>query len=89
MVIFLFVVKEYEEKVRIVEEKVIKNNPEENRTNLHKVNVEYIRHLKVEEVVLKEKTQLQWFKEGDANSKYFHALMRGRRRKLLIHKSCT
>ncbi|OIT28452.1 putative ribonuclease h protein, partial [Nicotiana attenuata] len=40
----------------------------------------------VEESVLKQKTQLQWFKDGDANSKYFHSLIRGRRRKLYIHK---
>ncbi|XP_015162434.1 uncharacterized protein [Solanum tuberosum] len=33
--------------------------------------------------------ELQWFKEGDANTKYFHALMRGRRRRLLIHKICN
>ncbi|KAG5586604.1 hypothetical protein H5410_047038 [Solanum commersonii] len=32
------------------------------------------------------KTQSQWFKEGDANSKYFHALIRGRRRRLFIQK---
>lgn len=35
---------------------------------------------------MKQKTQLQWFKEGDANTKYFHALIRGRRRRLFIHK---
>ncbi|OIT30421.1 hypothetical protein A4A49_25953 [Nicotiana attenuata] len=38
------------------------------------------------EAVLKQKTQLQWFKDGYANSKYFHSLIRGRRRKLYIHK---
>lgn len=26
------------------------------------------------------------FKEGDANSRYFHSLIKGRRRKLYIHK---
>ncbi|OIT36118.1 hypothetical protein A4A49_64435, partial [Nicotiana attenuata] len=46
----------------------------------------YTRYLKLEESILKQKTQLQWFKEGDANSKYFHSLIRGRRRKLYIHK---
>lgn len=42
----------------------------------------------LEESILKQKTQLLWFKEGDANSKFFHAIMRGRRRKLYIHKIC-
>ncbi|XP_049406447.1 uncharacterized protein LOC125870147 [Solanum stenotomum] len=36
--------------------------------------------------IFKQKTQLQWFREGDANTKYFHSLMRGRRRKLFIHQ---
>lgn len=83
------IVKEYEEKVRVAEEDVINNNSEENRAKLHAVNAEYIRYMKLEESILKQKTQLQWFKEGDAKSKYFHALMRGRKRKLLIHKICT
>nr|XP_016509861.1 PREDICTED: uncharacterized protein LOC107827279 [Nicotiana tabacum] len=42
--------------------------------------------MKLEEYILKQKTQLQWFKYGDANSRYFHSLMRERRRKLFIHK---
>ncbi|XP_070056982.1 uncharacterized protein [Nicotiana tomentosiformis] len=50
------------------------------------MNAQYTRHLKLEEKVLKQKTQLQWFKDGDSNSKYFHSLIRGRRRKLYIQK---
>lgn len=68
---------------------MINNNTEENRSKLHCVNVEYITHLKAEESIFKQKTQLHWFKEGDANSKYFHAPMRGRRRRLFIHKIYT
>ncbi|XP_049375739.1 uncharacterized protein LOC125840542 [Solanum verrucosum] len=41
---------------------------------------------RIEDSILKQKTQLQWFKEGDCNTKYFHSLIRGRRRKLFIHK---
>ncbi|KAM3286888.1 hypothetical protein P3S67_025687 [Capsicum chacoense] len=79
-------VKEYEGKVSLAEEDMLNHNTDENRTKLHVVNAEYIRYLKLEESILKPKTQLQWFKEGDTNSKYFHALMRGRRRRLFIHK---
>ncbi|XP_049378041.1 uncharacterized protein LOC125842768 [Solanum stenotomum] len=39
----------------------------------------------MEDSILKQKTQLHWFKEGDANTKYFHSLIRGRRRRLFIH----
>ncbi|XP_055835119.1 uncharacterized protein LOC129903596 [Solanum dulcamara] len=79
-------VKEYEDKTRHAEEELIFSNSEENRTKLHAINAEYIKYLKLEESMLKQKTQLHWFKEGDVNSKYFHALIRGRRRKLYIHK---
>ncbi|WMV33216.1 hypothetical protein MTR67_026601 [Solanum verrucosum] len=48
---------------------------------------EYIRFLSLEESILKQKTQLQWFKEGDAYTSYFHTLMREQRRKLFIHKN--
>ncbi|KAM3290025.1 hypothetical protein P3S67_018314 [Capsicum chacoense] len=79
-------VKEYEGKVSLAEEDMLNHNTDENRTKLHAVNAEYIRYLKLEESILKQKTQLQWFKKGDTNSEYFHALIRGRRRRLFIHK---
>ncbi|WMV30203.1 hypothetical protein MTR67_023588 [Solanum verrucosum] len=79
-------VKDYEERVRVAEEDLIHNNTEEQRTKLHGINAEYIKFMKLEDSILKQKTQLQWFKEGDGNSKYFHALIRGRRRRLFIHK---
>ncbi|WMV32834.1 hypothetical protein MTR67_026219 [Solanum verrucosum] len=79
-------VRSFEEQVRAAEEEIITNNSEANRTKLHYVNANYIKYLKLESSILKQKTQLQWFKEGDANSKYFHAIMRGRMRRLFIHK---
>ncbi|XP_075111376.1 uncharacterized protein LOC142181762 [Nicotiana tabacum] len=56
------------------------------RTALNEVKAQYVRYLKIEQDVLKQKTHLQWIKEGDANSRYFHSLIRGRRGKLFIHK---
>ncbi|KAG5598988.1 hypothetical protein H5410_030358 [Solanum commersonii] len=79
-------VREYEERVRTVEEELIQEYSDTNRSILHELNAEYIRFLKIEDSILKQKTQLQWFKEGDSNTKYFHSLIRGRRRKLFIHK---
>uniref|UniRef100_M1DB34 Retrotransposon protein, unclassified n=1 Tax=Solanum tuberosum TaxID=4113 RepID=M1DB34_SOLTU len=78
-------VKDFE-VVRLAEEKYIQTNSDQDRSSLHALNAEYIRFLKLEESILKQKAQLQWFKEGNANTSYFHALMRGRRRKLFIHK---
>ncbi|OIT36737.1 putative ribonuclease h protein [Nicotiana attenuata] len=78
--------KEYEEKVKSAEMVWAQTNEEADRANLHDLKAQYIRYMKLEENFLKQKTQLQWFKEGDASSKYFHSLIRGRRRKLYIHK---
>ncbi|XP_049364527.1 uncharacterized protein LOC125829333 [Solanum verrucosum] len=79
----------FEEQVKAAEEDVIHQNTEENRSKLHLINAQYIKYLKLEASILKQKTQLQWFKEGDTNSKYLYSIMRGRRRKLFIHKICT
>ncbi|XP_010324843.1 uncharacterized protein [Solanum lycopersicum] len=74
-------VKEYEELISSVETSSIQDNSKEKRENLHYVNAQYIKYLKLEYVILQQKTQLHWLKEGDANSKYFHAVLRGRRKK--------
>ncbi|XP_055822099.1 uncharacterized protein LOC129890602 [Solanum dulcamara] len=79
-------VKEYEEVVRQAEENLINMNSNDNRSKLHAINAEYIRYMKMEDAILRQKSQLHWFKEGDMNSSYFHALSRGRRRKLYIHR---
>ncbi|OIT33793.1 hypothetical protein A4A49_54977 [Nicotiana attenuata] len=78
--------KEYEEKLKAAEIVWAETNDEIDRFNLHDIKAQYIRYMKLEENFLKQKTHLQWFKEGDANSKYFHSLIRGRSRKLYIHK---
>jgi len=80
---------DFEEQVKKAEENVIQNNLEENRARLHLINAQYIKYMKLETFILQQKTKLQWFKEGDTNSKYFHSMMRGRRRKLFIHRICT
>ncbi|KAG5580250.1 hypothetical protein H5410_050877 [Solanum commersonii] len=65
-------VKEYEEKVKTTGEQLIQDHSETNRTILHEINAKYIRFLEIEDSILKQKTQLQWFKEGDCcNVPYF------------------
>ncbi|XP_019251233.1 PREDICTED: uncharacterized protein LOC109230164 [Nicotiana attenuata] len=78
--------KEFEQKVKDVEMIWTHTNNDTDRATINELKAQYVRHLKVEQEVLKHKTQLKWFKEGDANSRYFHSLIRGRRKKLFIHK---
>lgn len=42
--------------------------------------------MKLEDSILGKRTQLQWFKECEKNSNYFHVLIRGRERRLNIHR---
>ena len=76
----------YEEQVHKAEEEYVIQLNDANRSALHEINAKYIKFLKMEDTIMKQKTQLQWFKDGDTNSKYFHSIIRGRRRKLFVHK---
>lgn len=79
----------FEEHVRNAEKNVNLHNTEETRAKLHLINAQHIKYLKLEASILKQKSQLQWFKEEDINSKYFHSIIRGESMKLFIHKICT
>ncbi|XP_070057039.1 uncharacterized protein [Nicotiana tomentosiformis] len=61
--------KEYEQNIKLAKEKWATTNDPTYRITLHELQAQYISHLKLEKEVLKQKTQLQWFKEGDANSR--------------------
>ena len=42
--------------------------------------------MKLEYAILQQKTPLHWLKEGDVNSKYFHAVIKRKKKRMLIHK---
>ncbi|XP_055824941.1 uncharacterized protein LOC129893436 [Solanum dulcamara] len=79
-------VKEYEEAVRQAEENMINMNSNDNRSKFHTINAEYNRYMKIEDPILRQKSQLHWFKEGDMNFSYFYVLIRGRRKRLYIYR---
>ncbi|XP_019224556.1 PREDICTED: uncharacterized protein LOC109206213 [Nicotiana attenuata] len=65
--------KEFEQKVKEVEEKWLVTNDPSDRAALHDIQAQYTKYLKTEEAVLRQKTQLHGFKDGDGNSRYFIA----------------
>lgn len=79
-------VHEWEAKIKILEELDIMNNTEQGREDLNKGYAEYTRWLNMQDSMLKQKTKLQWFKDGDKNTKYFHSVLRSRRRRLHIQR---
>ncbi|XP_019241015.1 PREDICTED: uncharacterized protein LOC109221003 [Nicotiana attenuata] len=78
-------VKQMEENTRLQEEAYDLDDSEENRQELHKSQAEYIRWLKMQDSILKQKARVKWAEEGDTNSKYFHSVIRERRRKTQLH----
>ncbi|XP_049370570.1 uncharacterized protein LOC125835476 [Solanum verrucosum] len=60
------------------------NASEENRTTLKKSEADLKKYLHIEEEYWKQKAGMRWFKDGDRNTKFFHAFVNGRRRKMHI-----
>ncbi|OIT33510.1 hypothetical protein A4A49_52842 [Nicotiana attenuata] len=54
--------------------------------DLNKANAELMVHHKLIEAFLKQKSNLKWQLEGDENTKYFHNVIRGKRKLLNIHR---
>lgn len=40
----------------------------------------------IQDVILRKKAKVNWFKEGNSSTKYFHSTIRDRRRRLQLHR---
>lgn len=67
----------------------INADEDEGRADLNKAQAHYTRWLKVEEALLRQRINVKLLEEGDSNSKYFHAVINERRRRLTLHKIKT
>lgn len=76
----------WEAKMQILEELDITHNTEQGREELNRAQSEYARWLASQEVLLKQKSHFKWLKEGNCDNKYFHAIIKNRRRKLHLHR---
>ncbi|XP_075074764.1 uncharacterized protein LOC142162321 [Nicotiana tabacum] len=75
------------EEVVMVHEVEFEANPTGmNRERLQKVQAELIKCLALEEKYWQQKAGMTWFKEGDRNTKFFHAQVRGRRKRLQLDR---
>ncbi|XP_019251178.1 PREDICTED: uncharacterized protein LOC109230104 [Nicotiana attenuata] len=75
------------EEVVLVHERQFEAYPTQmNRERLQKVQAEMIRYLALEEEFWKQKAGMTWFKDGDRNTKFFHAQVRERRKMLQLKR---
>ncbi|XP_070050171.1 uncharacterized protein [Nicotiana tomentosiformis] len=76
----------WETEVESLEELDQVSNTEVSGENLNKGQAEYIKWQAMQESLLKQNSQIQWFEEGDCNIKYFHSVIRERKKKIQIHR---
>ncbi|XP_016452661.2 uncharacterized protein LOC107777184 [Nicotiana tabacum] len=75
------------EEVVMVHEAEFEANPTGmNRERLQKVQAKLIKCLALEEKYWQQKAGMTWFKEGDRNTKFFQAQVRGRRKRLQLKR---
>ncbi|XP_019264876.1 PREDICTED: uncharacterized protein LOC109242481 [Nicotiana attenuata] len=79
-------VKQSELEMCRLEQQYETHNTDANRQNLYKAQAEYTRLLKMQESILKQKSRIKWAEEGDSNSKYFHSMIKEKKRRAHIHR---
>ncbi|XP_019232504.1 PREDICTED: uncharacterized protein LOC109213198 [Nicotiana attenuata] len=73
------------EEVVLVHERQFEVSPTQmNKLRLQKVQAEMIKYLALEEEFWRQKAGMMWFKDGDRNTKFFHAQVNGRRKRLKL-----
>ncbi|XP_060177974.1 uncharacterized protein LOC132607911 [Lycium barbarum] len=58
-----------------------------NRGSFHRVQAKLTKILHLEEELWKQKAGTQWFQDGDRNTKFFHAYVKGRRKRLQVNRT--
>ncbi|WMV24107.1 hypothetical protein MTR67_017492 [Solanum verrucosum] len=78
-----------EELIRVKEIPFEIRPTQDNRCALSQTEAELRKYLHIEEEYWKQKAGMKWFKDGDRNTKFFHAFVKGRRQKLHIGEILT
>ncbi|XP_055814140.1 uncharacterized protein LOC129883523 [Solanum dulcamara] len=79
-------IKALEEIIKVKETQFQNIPTPTNRQELHKVQAELNKYLHLEEEFWKQKAGMQWFQDGDRNTKTFHAHVQDRRKRMQIRR---
>ncbi|XP_060211843.1 uncharacterized protein LOC132639414 [Lycium barbarum] len=75
------------EEIVKIKEQLFEGNPsEENRMVMQRAQAELKLYLHYEEEFWRQKARMDCFSEGDKNTRYFHSLVKGRRKKIQIRR---
>jgi len=75
-----------EEIIKVKETQFERFPTTENREILHRAQAELKKQLNREEEFWKQKAGMEWFKEGERNTKFFHTVVKGRRSRLRVNR---
>lgn len=71
----------WKDKLQELEDIDVENNSEKSREYINKAHAQYIRWLSLQESMLRQKSQVKWFEEGEKNTRYFHSILREKKKK--------
>ncbi|XP_060181501.1 uncharacterized protein LOC132611106 [Lycium barbarum] len=74
--------KRLEILIRNLEETSLTNNNHEIEENLAKARADFTKFIKFQDNILRQKAQVKWLHEGDANIVFFHSIIKDRRKRL-------
>ncbi|XP_070048945.1 uncharacterized protein [Nicotiana tomentosiformis] len=78
-------VEEREKKVKDLEIKYEQDDCASNRINLYLAYAQQIKWMNMQDSILRQKANIKWEEESDSNSKYFHSVIRQKRKRSFLH----
>ncbi|XP_009772930.1 uncharacterized protein [Nicotiana sylvestris] len=79
-------VTNWEDKLQELKDIDIEDNSEKSREDVNMAHAQYIRWLSLQESILKQKSQIKWFEEGEKNTRHFHSILIEKRRRQQINR---
>ncbi|KAH0729557.1 hypothetical protein KY290_000682 [Solanum tuberosum] len=70
--------------MRSLEDNSVNHNMQENREILNRARVEFTKCIELQDKITRQKARVKWLQEGDANTAFFHSIIKDRRKNITI-----